>query len=105
MGFSEFCEGFATFYTWYPWMLTRNLKALMFQSSTESKGQYFGNVVKAKRFLQLAQQLLEQERHNLLLQLERVALARLVLLKAARIEQCMLQHRAKIQWLKGGSMH
>ncbi|KAL0455505.1 UNVERIFIED_CONTAM: hypothetical protein Slati_0889700 [Sesamum latifolium] len=85
--------------------VTRKLKSLklVFRAQQKAKGNISENVVKAKRFLQLAQQLLEQERHNdLLLQLERVALARLVLLKAARIEQCMLQHRAKIQWLKGG---
>ncbi|KAL0294584.1 UNVERIFIED_CONTAM: hypothetical protein Sradi_6881100 [Sesamum radiatum] len=37
---------------------------------------------------------------DILISLERVA--RLVLLKATKLEQSMLQQRAKIQWLKGG---
>ncbi|KAL0287479.1 UNVERIFIED_CONTAM: hypothetical protein Sradi_7124100 [Sesamum radiatum] len=47
------------------------------------------------------QNLLQNDGHNdLLLELERVA--RLVLVEASKLEQIMLQQRAKIQWLKGG---
>ncbi|KAL0457676.1 UNVERIFIED_CONTAM: hypothetical protein Slati_0394800 [Sesamum latifolium] len=58
------------------------------------------NVSKAKGFLDSVQQLLELDQSNdLLLLMERAA--RLVLLKATKLEQSMLQQRAKIQWLKG----
>ncbi|KAL0439854.1 UNVERIFIED_CONTAM: hypothetical protein Slati_2468400 [Sesamum latifolium] len=81
--------------------LTCKLKSLksVFRAQRKAKGNVSKNVVKAKGFLQLAQQFLEQDRHNLL-QLERVA--RLILLKASKIEQCMLQQHAKLQWLQGG---
>ncbi|KAL0455383.1 UNVERIFIED_CONTAM: hypothetical protein Slati_0877500 [Sesamum latifolium] len=61
------------------------------------------NVHQAKGFLQTIQQLLEADHSNdLLLLLERMA--RLILLKAAQLEQSMLQQRAKIQCLKEGSV-
>ncbi|KAK4381319.1 putative ribonuclease H protein [Sesamum angolense] len=47
------------------------------------------------------QQLLQIDRHNsLLLRLEKCC--KLVFFKATKLEQVMLQQRAKIQWLKGG---
>ncbi|KAL0354139.1 UNVERIFIED_CONTAM: hypothetical protein Sangu_0995200 [Sesamum angustifolium] len=52
-------------------------------------------------FLEVAQKLLQVDRHNsLLLQLENCC--RLVYLKATKLEHVMLRQRAKFQWLKGG---
>ncbi|KAL0302134.1 UNVERIFIED_CONTAM: Retrovirus-related Pol polyprotein from type-2 retrotransposable element R2DM [Sesamum calycinum] len=52
-------------------------------------------------FLEVAQILLQADRHNsLLLQLENCC--RLVYLKATQLEHVMLRQRAKLQWLKGG---
>ncbi|KAL0455551.1 UNVERIFIED_CONTAM: hypothetical protein Slati_0894300 [Sesamum latifolium] len=67
----------------------------------KAKGDLSNNVIKAKGFLQDVQQLLLHDCCNdLLLCLETVA--RLVLLKATKMEQSMLQQRAKLQLLKGG---
>ncbi|KAL0420738.1 UNVERIFIED_CONTAM: hypothetical protein Slati_3096700 [Sesamum latifolium] len=52
-------------------------------------------------FLEISQQLLQLDKHNeLLLHLEHCC--RLVYLKATKLEQVMLQQRAKMQWMKGG---
>ncbi|KAL0455613.1 UNVERIFIED_CONTAM: LINE-1 reverse transcriptase [Sesamum latifolium] len=65
------------------------------------EGDLVANIAQAKPFLSTVQNLLLDDRHNdLLLNLERVV--RLVLMKASKMEQSMLQQRAKIQWLKGG---
>ncbi|KAL0284148.1 UNVERIFIED_CONTAM: hypothetical protein Sradi_7208000 [Sesamum radiatum] len=59
------------------------------------------NVKLAAGFLEIAQKLLQTDRHNsLLLQLENCC--RLVYLKATQLEHVMLRQRAKLQWLKGG---
>ncbi|KAL2231099.1 UNVERIFIED_CONTAM: hypothetical protein Sindi_1704300 [Sesamum indicum] len=55
----------------------------------------------AKGFLEMAQLLVTLNRRDeLFLQLEHYC--RLVLAKAAKLEQIMLQQRAKLQWMKGG---
>ncbi|KAL0293373.1 UNVERIFIED_CONTAM: Transposon TX1 uncharacterized protein [Sesamum angustifolium] len=59
------------------------------------------NVKLAAGFLEVAQNILQYDRHNsLLLLLEHCC--RLVYLKASKLEQIMLRQRAKLQWLKGG---
>ncbi|KAK4384062.1 Retrovirus-related Pol polyprotein from type-2 retrotransposable element R2DM [Sesamum angolense] len=59
------------------------------------------NVKLAAGFLEVAQNILQFDRHNsLLLLLEHWC--RLVYLKASKLEQVMLRQRAKLQWLKGG---
>ncbi|KAL0448194.1 UNVERIFIED_CONTAM: LINE-1 reverse transcriptase [Sesamum latifolium] len=83
--------------------VTRKLKALkpVFRMLRKSKGDLSQNVLLAKDYLAIAQRLIAQDRHNgLLLHLEYCC--RLVLLKATKLEQSMLQQRAKLQWLKGG---
>ncbi|KAK4383779.1 hypothetical protein Sango_2743300 [Sesamum angolense] len=82
---------------------TRKLKALkpIFRQQRKMKGDLWANVKLAREFLEIAQRLLQEDRHNpLLLHLEKCC--RLVFLKAVKIEQVMLQQRAKIQWMKGG---
>ncbi|KAK4384265.1 hypothetical protein Sango_3077900 [Sesamum angolense] len=52
-------------------------------------------------FLEVAQNILQLDRHNSLLShLEHCC--RLVFLKATKLEQVMLRQRAKLEWLKGG---
>ncbi|KAL0455549.1 UNVERIFIED_CONTAM: LINE-1 reverse transcriptase [Sesamum latifolium] len=83
--------------------VTRKLKLLkpLFMALRKKKGDLVANIAQAKPFLSTVQNLLLDDRHNdLLLNLERVV--RLVLMKASKMEQSMLQQRAKIQWLKGG---
>ncbi|KAL0411512.1 UNVERIFIED_CONTAM: putative ribonuclease H protein [Sesamum latifolium] len=83
--------------------ITRKLKALkpVFREQRRGKGDLSKNVAEAKEFLKTAQQLLDLDYCNeLLLLLERVA--RIVILKATKLEQIMLQQWAKVQWLKGG---
>ncbi|KAL0420810.1 UNVERIFIED_CONTAM: hypothetical protein Slati_3103900 [Sesamum latifolium] len=83
--------------------ITRKLKLLkpLFRACRKNKGDLSANVAQAKAFLVTVQTLLLEHRHNeLLIHLDRVV--RLVLLKASKLEQAMLQQRAKIQWLKGG---
>ncbi|KAL0420604.1 UNVERIFIED_CONTAM: hypothetical protein Slati_3083300 [Sesamum latifolium] len=83
--------------------VTRKLKDLKpkFRAQRKEKGDLTANVKQAKSFLETIQKLLETDHSNdLLILLEWIA--RLVLLKATRLEQSMLQQRAKIQWLKGG---
>ncbi|KAL0292943.1 UNVERIFIED_CONTAM: putative ribonuclease H protein [Sesamum angustifolium] len=67
----------------------------------KKKGDLSVNVKLAAEFLATVQQLLQIDRHNtLLLCLEKCC--KLVFFKATKLEQVMLQQRAKIQWLKGG---
>ncbi|KAL0294972.1 UNVERIFIED_CONTAM: hypothetical protein Scaly_3112500 [Sesamum calycinum] len=83
--------------------VTRKLKALkpMFRQQRRKKGDLAMNVKLAAGFLEVAQILLQADRHNsLLLQLENCC--RLVYLKATQLEHVMLRQRAKLQWLKGG---
>ncbi|KAK4384172.1 hypothetical protein Sango_3084700 [Sesamum angolense] len=79
-----------------------NLKPLSRCSvnNDEKKGDLAMNVKLAAGFLEIAQKLLQVDRHNsLLLQLENCC--RLVYLKATQLEHVMLRQRAKLQWLKG----
>ncbi|KAK4384626.1 hypothetical protein Sango_3042000 [Sesamum angolense] len=83
--------------------VTRKLKALkpVFRQQRRKKGDLAMNVKLAAGFLEIAQKLLQADRHNsLLLQLENCC--RLVYLKATQLEHVMLRQRAKLQWLKGG---
>ncbi|KAK4384581.1 Transposon TX1 uncharacterized protein [Sesamum angolense] len=83
--------------------VTRKLKALkpIFRQQRKMKGDLSANVKLAGEFLEIFQRLLQEDRHDpLLLHLEHCC--RLVFLKAIKIEQVMLQQRAKIQWMKGG---
>ncbi|KAK4383871.1 Transposon TX1 uncharacterized protein [Sesamum angolense] len=83
--------------------ITRKLKPLkpIFRQQRMMKGDLSANVKLAGEFLEIAQRLLQEDRHNpLLLHLEHCC--RLVFLKAVKIEQVMLQQRAKTQWMKGG---
>ncbi|KAK4384693.1 hypothetical protein Sango_3035400 [Sesamum angolense] len=82
--------------------VTRKLKALkpVFRQQRRSKGDLAMNVKLAAGFLEIAQNILQFDRHNsLLLLLEHCC--RLVYLKASKLEQIMLRQRAKLQWLKG----
>ncbi|KAL2246058.1 UNVERIFIED_CONTAM: hypothetical protein Sindi_2874000 [Sesamum indicum] len=83
--------------------VTRKLKALkpVFREQRRKKGNLTLNVQSAKGFLDEAQQLVSSDRQNeAFLQLEHCC--RLVYAKAAKLEQIMLQQRAKMQWMKGG---
>ncbi|KAK4382251.1 Transposon TX1 uncharacterized protein [Sesamum angolense] len=83
--------------------VTRKLKALMpvFRQQRRCKGDLAMNVKLAAGFLEVAQNILQYDRHNsLLLLMEHYC--RLVYLKASKLEQIMLRQRAKLQWLKGG---
>ncbi|KAK4380775.1 hypothetical protein Sango_3032100 [Sesamum angolense] len=83
--------------------VTRKLRALkpVFRTLRKKKGDLSVNVKLAADFLATVQQLLQIDRHNtLLLCLEKCC--KLVFFKATKLEQAMLQQRAKIQWLKGG---
>ncbi|KAL0342675.1 UNVERIFIED_CONTAM: hypothetical protein Scaly_1930100 [Sesamum calycinum] len=83
--------------------VSRKLKALkpVFRQQRRNKGDLAMNVKLAAGFLEVAQKLLQIDRHNsLLLQLEHYC--RLVYLKATKLEHVMLRQRAKLQWLKGG---
>ncbi|KAK4383903.1 hypothetical protein Sango_3110400 [Sesamum angolense] len=83
--------------------VTRKLKALkpVFRQQRRKKGDLAINVKLAAGFLEVAQKLLQADRHNsLLLQLENCC--RLVYLKATQLEHVMLRQRTKLQWLKGG---
>ncbi|KAL0298052.1 UNVERIFIED_CONTAM: hypothetical protein Sangu_3165000 [Sesamum angustifolium] len=83
--------------------VTRKLKALkpVFRQQRRSKGDLAMNVKLAAGFLEIAQNILQLDRHNsLLLLLEHCC--RIVYLKASKLEQIMLRQRAKLQWLKGG---
>ncbi|KAL2243624.1 UNVERIFIED_CONTAM: hypothetical protein Sindi_0480400 [Sesamum indicum] len=81
----------------------RKLKALkpVFRLQRRNKGDLTLNVQLAKGFLDEAQQLVSSDRQNeLYLLLEHCC--RIVYAKAAKLEQIMLQQRAKMQWMKDG---
>ncbi|KAL2247993.1 UNVERIFIED_CONTAM: hypothetical protein Sindi_2651600 [Sesamum indicum] len=83
--------------------VTRKLKAPkpVFREQRRNKGDLSHNVQLAKGFLEMAQLLVSSNRQDeLLLQLEHCC--RFILAKAAKLEQSMLQQRAKMQWMKGG---
>ncbi|KAK4384660.1 hypothetical protein Sango_3038700 [Sesamum angolense] len=85
------------------YLVTRKLKALkpVFRQQRRCKGDLEMNVKLAAGFLEVAQNILQFDRHNsLLLFLEHCC--RLVYLKASKLEQVMLRQRVKLQWLKGG---
>ncbi|KAL2235474.1 UNVERIFIED_CONTAM: hypothetical protein Sindi_1279600 [Sesamum indicum] len=85
------------------YVVTRKLKALkpVFREKRRNKGDLSHNVQLAIGFLEMAQSLVSSNRRDeLYLQLEHCC--RLVLAKAAKFEQVMLQQRAKMQWMKGG---
>ncbi|KAL0307212.1 UNVERIFIED_CONTAM: hypothetical protein Sradi_6138500 [Sesamum radiatum] len=72
----------------------------MFPEQRTRKGDLDQNVKLAAEFLASAQTVLHLDQHNpLLIKLEYCC--RRVYLKAVKLEQCMLQQRAKIQWHKG----
>ncbi|XP_011101881.1 uncharacterized protein LOC105179922, partial [Sesamum indicum] len=79
------------------------LKALkpIFREQRRNKGDLSHNVQMAKGFLEATQVLVSSRRRDeLFIQLEHCC--RLVLAKATKLEQIMLQQRAKMQWMKGG---
>ncbi|KAL2240791.1 UNVERIFIED_CONTAM: hypothetical protein Sindi_0720300 [Sesamum indicum] len=81
----------------------QKLKALkpIFRQQRRNKGDLSHNVQLAKGFLEATQILVSSNRRDeLYIQLEHYF--RLVLTKAAKMEQTMLQKRAKMQWMKGG---
>ncbi|KAL2253034.1 UNVERIFIED_CONTAM: hypothetical protein Sindi_0098100 [Sesamum indicum] len=83
--------------------VTRKLKALkpIFREQRRNKGDLSHNVQMAKGFLEAAQILVSSSRRDeLYIQLEHCC--RLVLAKATKLEQIMLQQRAKMQWMKFG---
>ncbi|KAL2252949.1 UNVERIFIED_CONTAM: putative mitochondrial protein [Sesamum indicum] len=83
--------------------ITRKLKALkpIFREMKRKKGDLTHNVQLVKGFLGVAQTLVSANRQDQLwLLLEHCC--RLVYAKAEKLEQIMLQQRAKIQWMKGG---
>ncbi|KAL2247960.1 UNVERIFIED_CONTAM: hypothetical protein Sindi_2648300 [Sesamum indicum] len=83
--------------------VTRKLKALkpIFREQRRKKGDLSHNVQLAKGFLEMAQALVTSNRQDeLFLQLEHCC--RVVLAKATKLEQIMLQQRSKMQWMKGG---
>ncbi|KAL2228506.1 UNVERIFIED_CONTAM: hypothetical protein Sindi_1830300 [Sesamum indicum] len=83
--------------------VTRKLKALkpIFRLQRRNKGDLTLNVQLANDFLDEAQQLVSSDRQNeLYLLLEHCC--RIVYAKAAKLEQIMLQQRAKMQWIKEG---
>ncbi|XP_011101375.1 uncharacterized protein LOC105179455 [Sesamum indicum] len=85
------------------YVVTRKLKALkaVFREQRRKKGDLTHNVQLAKGFLEIAQTLVSSNRRDeLFLQLEHCC--RIVLAKAAKLEQVMLRQRAKMQWMKGG---
>ncbi|KAL2252862.1 UNVERIFIED_CONTAM: hypothetical protein Sindi_0080900 [Sesamum indicum] len=81
----------------------RKLKALkpVFRLQRRNKGNLTLNVQLAKSFLDEAQQLVSSDRQNeLYLLLEHCC--QIIYAKAAKLEQIMLQQRAKMQWMKDG---
>ncbi|KAL0294557.1 UNVERIFIED_CONTAM: hypothetical protein Sradi_6878400 [Sesamum radiatum] len=83
--------------------VTRKLKALkqVFRAQRQRKGDLTNNVRLAAGFLEEAQSLLAQDRHcETLLHLE--LCCKVVLRLASRLEQNMLQQRAKMAWMKDG---
>ncbi|KAL0291249.1 UNVERIFIED_CONTAM: Retrovirus-related Pol polyprotein from type-2 retrotransposable element R2DM [Sesamum radiatum] len=87
----------------YMYAVTRKLRALkqVFRTLRKKKGDLSLNVKLAAEFLGTVQKLLQTDRHNtLLIRLEKCC--KMVFFRATKLEQVMLQQRAKIQWLKGG---
>ncbi|KAL2226168.1 UNVERIFIED_CONTAM: Transposon TX1 uncharacterized protein [Sesamum indicum] len=83
--------------------VTRKLKALkpIFRELRREKGNLSHHVHLAKEFLDMAQNVVTLNRHDeLYIYLEHYC--RLVYAKAAKLEQNMLQQRAKMQWMKEG---
>ncbi|KAL2247314.1 UNVERIFIED_CONTAM: hypothetical protein Sindi_2583700, partial [Sesamum indicum] len=83
--------------------VTRKLKALkpIFREQRRNKGDLSHNVQMAKGFLEATQLLVSLRRQDeLYIQLEHCC--RLVLAKATKLEQIMLNQRAKMQGMKGG---
>ncbi|KAL2247987.1 UNVERIFIED_CONTAM: hypothetical protein Sindi_2651000 [Sesamum indicum] len=83
--------------------VTCKLKALklIFREQRRNKGDLSHNVQMAKGFLEAAQLLVSSRRRDeLYIQLEHCC--RLVLAKATKLKQIMLNQRAKMQWMKGG---
>ncbi|KAL2247981.1 UNVERIFIED_CONTAM: hypothetical protein Sindi_2650400 [Sesamum indicum] len=83
--------------------MTRKLKSLksVFREQRRKKGDLSHNVQLAKGFLEMAQLLVSSNRQEeLFLQLEHYC--RIALAKVAKLEQIMLQQRAKMRWMKGG---
>ncbi|KAL2246367.1 UNVERIFIED_CONTAM: Retrovirus-related Pol polyprotein from type-2 retrotransposable element R2DM, partial [Sesamum indicum] len=83
--------------------VTCKLKALkpVFRLQRRNKGDLTLNLQLAKDFLDETQQLVSSDRQNeLYLLLEHCC--RIVYAKAAKLEQIMLQQRAKMQWMKDG---
>ncbi|KAL0430579.1 UNVERIFIED_CONTAM: hypothetical protein Sradi_0683900 [Sesamum radiatum] len=83
--------------------VTRKLKPLkpVFRAQWQKKGDLSNNVRLAVGFLEEAQSLLAQDRHcETLLHLE--LCCKLVMRLASRLEQHMLQQRAKMAWMKDG---
>ncbi|KAL2224649.1 UNVERIFIED_CONTAM: hypothetical protein Sindi_3029000 [Sesamum indicum] len=73
----------------------------VFRMQRRNKGDLTLNVQLAKGFLDEAQQLVSSDRQNeLYLLLEHCC--RIIYAKAAKLEQFMLQQRAKMQWMKDG---
>ncbi|KAL2251960.1 UNVERIFIED_CONTAM: hypothetical protein Sindi_2318300 [Sesamum indicum] len=83
------------------YVVTRKLKALkpILREQRRNKGDLSHNVQMAKGFLEAAQLLASSRRRDeLYIQLEHCC--RLVLAKATKLEQIMLNQRAKMQWMK-----
>ncbi|KAK4384534.1 putative ribonuclease H protein [Sesamum angolense] len=83
--------------------VTRKLRALkpVFRTLRKKKGDLSLNVKLAADFLGTVQKLLQTDRHNtLFIRLEKCC--KMVFFRATKLEQVMLQQRAKIHWLKGG---
>ncbi|XP_011083377.1 uncharacterized protein LOC105165918 [Sesamum indicum] len=83
--------------------VTRKLKALkpIFWEQRRNKGDLSHNVQLAKGFLEAAQNLVRANRQEeVFLYLEHCC--RMVLAKAAKLEQIMLHHIAKMEWMKDG---
>ncbi|KAL0287712.1 UNVERIFIED_CONTAM: hypothetical protein Sradi_7118200 [Sesamum radiatum] len=85
------------------YILTRKLKSLkpVLRSLRRTHGDLSQNVKQAAQFLQQAQRLTQDFKHeSILLQLEKCC--RMIFCKATIMEVNMLKQRAKLAWLKGG---
>ncbi|KAL2251659.1 UNVERIFIED_CONTAM: hypothetical protein Sindi_2288200 [Sesamum indicum] len=86
------------------YVVTWKLKALklVFREQRRKKGNLMHNVQLAKGFLETAQILASLNRQDeLFIFLEHCC--RLIYFKAVKLEQIMLQQRAKMEWMKGGN--
>ncbi|KAL0439694.1 UNVERIFIED_CONTAM: hypothetical protein Slati_2452400 [Sesamum latifolium] len=77
----------------------KRLKTI-FRAQRKAKGDLADNARKAKAFLDIAQALFDSYKEDYLLSL--VQCCRLVYCAAIKIENSMLQQRAKLRWLKNG---